>query len=175
MTPLKKPIILVGMMGSGKSTLGRSLAQALSCPFIDADNEIERIAGCSIAEIFANKGEAAFRALEKNVLADLVNQFKGVIATGGGAMMNEETRKNFLQNGLVIWLQANLDTLFERAGYDKARPLLKSANPKQVLGDLLEARQAYYALAPIHIHTDRQDLQETLKKLTQIIDDQGIK
>jgi shikimate kinase len=169
MIALKKPIILIGMMGSGKSTLGRSLAQALSCPFIDADTEIERIAGCSIGEIFSQKGEAAFRALEKSVLADLVDHFKGVIATGGGAIMDEDTRKNILQKGLVIWLQASLDTLFERAGHDKTRPLLKSSNPKEILADLLEIRQAYYALAPIHILNDQEDLLLTLEKLTKII------
>lgn len=151
--PLKvdRPIVLIGLMGSGKSSLGRRLAARLALPFFDADHEIEQAAGLTISEIFARFGEAHFRNGERRVIARLVDGQPKVIATGGGAFMNGETRALILERAITIWLDAEVDTLVERVGRRDHRPLLKGRDARQVLEELAAIRNPVYAQAPIHV------------------------
>lgn len=144
-------IVLIGMMGVGKSSVGRRLAQILHLPFVDADSEIETAANLSIAEIFATYGEAHFREGEQRVLARLLATGPKVLATGGGAFMNEETRENCRRNGITIWLQAEIPILLERVRKKSNRPLLERKNPELVLKNLLREREPTYALADIKV------------------------
>jgi shikimate kinase len=148
-----RAIVLVGMMGVGKSTVGKRLATRLKLPFVDADHEIERAAGRSIEEIFARFGEPAFRDGERRVIARLIDGRRKVIATGGGAFMQEDTRRLILDRATAIWLDADLDVLAERVGRRDGRPLLKNRDPREVLGELAAIRNPVYALAPIHIRS----------------------
>jgi shikimate kinase len=153
---LTRPIVLVGMMGSGKSTIGKRLAHQLAVPFVDADDEIEIAAGLSIAEIFAKLGEAAFRDGERRVLARLITDTPRVIATGGGAFVNDETRQLILAKSDAVWLDAPIDVLVERTARRNTRPLLQSGDPRETLTRLLELRGPLYAQAPLHVPSGRQ-------------------
>lgn len=146
-----RSLVLVGMMGVGKSSVGRRLAQALDLPFVDADKEIEEAANRSIVEIFETYGEAHFRDGEKRVIQRLLTEGPQVLATGGGAFMNEETRAEIADKGISIWLDAELSVLIGRVRRKPTRPLLQQANPEQVLADLLELRNPVYALSDINI------------------------
>lgn len=146
-----RPIVLIGLMGVGKSTIGRRLAKRLALPFVDADAEIERAAGMSVAEIFERFGEPHFRDGERRVIARLIEGPRQVIATGGGAFMNEATRALILARTTAIWLDADLDTITARVGRRDHRPLLKGRDARAVLADLARVRNPVYALAPIHI------------------------
>jgi shikimate kinase len=146
-----RPLVLVGLMGVGKSTVGRRLAARLGLPFVDADTEIERAAGLSIAEIFERYGEAHFRDGERRVIARLIDGTPKVIATGGGAFINDETRALILDRATAVWLDADIDTLVERTGRRNHRPLLRGRNPRDVLTELAAKRNPIYAQAPIHI------------------------
>lgn len=148
-----RPIVLIGMMGSGKSTIGKRLAAALDMPFVDSDHAIEDAAGCTIAEIFAQYGEAEFRDGERRVIARLIEGTPKVIATGGGAFMQPETRDLLLNKAIVIWLDAELDTLVERVGRRGGRPLLEGKDARQVLAKLLAERNPVYAQAHIRIES----------------------
>jgi shikimate kinase len=148
-------LVLVGLMGAGKTTIGRRLAERLALPFIDADDEIEKAAGCSIEEIFAEHGEAAFRAGEQRVIARLLEGPVHVQATGGGAFMNPETRQRIRDKALSIWLRADLEVLFERVSQRHHRPLLKGRDPRQALTDLMAERYPIYGEADIVVDTDR--------------------
>ena len=150
-----KPIVLVGLMGVGKSTIGRRLANRLSLPFADADHEIERAAGMSVNEIFARFGEPYFRDGERRVIARLVDGTPKVIATGGGAFINEETRALILEQALAIWLDAAPQVLAERVRRRDTRPLLRGRDPFEVLTELAAIRNPIYAEAPIHVSSDR--------------------
>ncbi len=147
-----RPIVLIGLMGVGKSTIGRRLAQRIRLPFVDSDHEIEHAAGLTVAEMFERYGEAQFRDGERRVIARLIDGRPKVIATGGGAFMNEATRALILDRATAVWLDADIDVLAERvcrrAG---TRPLLKGGNPKDMLTKLAAVRNPIYALAPIHI------------------------
>ncbi len=145
------PITLVGLMGVGKSTIGRRLAARLNLEFVDADHEIEVAAGLSIPEIFERFGEAHFRDGERRVIARLIDGRPKVIATGGGAFMNEETRALMLENAIVIWIDADVDVLAERVARKDNRPLLKGRNARVALQELATQRNPTYALAPIHV------------------------
>ncbi len=144
-------IVLIGMMGAGKSSVGRRLAQILHLPFVDADSEIETAANLSVAEIFATYGEAHFRDGEQRVLARLLATGPKVLATGGGAFMNEETRENCRRNGIAVWLQAEVPVLLERVRKKSNRPLLERQNPELVLKNLLREREPTYALADLTV------------------------
>jgi shikimate kinase len=146
-----RSIVLVGMMGSGKSTIGARLAQRIGLRFVDADAEIETAAGMSIPDIFATRGEAEFRAGERRVIARLLTQGPRIVATGGGAFMNEETRARIAEHGLSIWLKADVDTLMRRVRKRANRPLLQTEDPEATLRALLAAREPTYALADITI------------------------
>ena len=144
-------IVLVGMMGVGKSTVGRRLAARLGLLFVDADEEIERAAGMTISEMFARYGEAHFRDGERRVIARLMDGAPKVIATGGGAFMQADTRTLILDQATAIWLDADIDILVDRVSRREGRPLLQDRDPKAVLTELAAVRNPVYALAPIHV------------------------
>ena len=146
-----RTIALVGLMGAGKSCIGRLLAGALGLPFVDADKEIEAAAGCSVEDIFAAHGEAAFRDGERRVIARLLTQPKMVLATGGGAFMDPETRKLILERATSIWLRADADLLVRRTARRSNRPLLKRGDPREILGRLIDERYPVYAEADVAV------------------------
>lgn len=146
-----RPIVLIGLMGVGKSTVGRRLAQRMKLDFVDADHEIEHAAGMTITEIFERFGEAHFRDGERRVIARLIDGTPKIIATGGGAFMQEETRALILDQSLAIWLDASPEVLAERVRRRDTRPLLRGKNPYKVLTELARVRNPVYALAPIHV------------------------
>ena len=149
-----RSIVLIGMMGVGKSSIGRRLGSRLGVPFVDADTEIEQAAGMSIADIFTRHGEAAFRSGEARVIARLLNSGPQVLATGGGAVMNEATRALIKERGVSIWLSAELDLLLRRISKRKAeRPMLQTNDPAATLRDLLTTRQPIYAQADIIVQS----------------------
>lgn len=149
----QRPLVLVGLMGCGKSSIGKRLATRLSLPFIDADEEIERVAQKSISEIFADHGEAFFRERETKVIARLLGSGPQVLATGGGAFITPETRQKIRDAGLSIWLRAELPVLMRRVGKRDTRPLLKNGDPEQVMRKLMTARYPIYAEADITIES----------------------
>ncbi len=147
---LPKPLVLVGLMGAGKSAVGRRVASRLDIPFIDADTEIEKAAGCTIGEIFVREGEDGFRAGERRVVARLLDTEPiHVLATGGGAFMEPGTRALIKEKAISLWLRADLDVLFERVSRRSHRPLLKTADPKGTLAALKEQRYPFYAEAEL--------------------------
>jgi shikimate kinase len=149
-----RPLVLVGLMGTGKSTVGKRLAARLHLPFIDADNEIERAAGLSIPEIFDRFGEKEFRDGERRVIARLIDGRPKVIATGGGAFMQDETRALILERAISIWLDADLDVLVDRVKRrEGSRPLLKDRDPREALAELAAIRNPVYAQAQVHVRS----------------------
>lgn len=151
---IARPIVLVGLMGVGKSTIGRKLATRLGIDFVDADHEIEAAAGLSISEIFEKYGEDHFRDGERRVIARLIDGQVKVIATGGGAFMNAATRTLILDKAITIWIDADIRILAERVSRRDTRPLLKGKDPKSVLSSLAELRNPIYRLAPIHVRSE---------------------
>jgi len=150
----RRSIVLVGMMGVGKSSVGRRLAARLSIPFVDADTEIEKAAGMSIADIFARHGEPYFRSGEARVIARLLEGGPQVLATGGGAFMNADTRALIKVKGVSIWLQADFDVLSRRISKRRnERPLLQTADPAETLRSLLAEREPTYALADLTVQS----------------------
>src|SRR5215218_4266191 len=147
----KRSLVLVGLMGAGKSTVGRRLAQKLGLPFLDADHEIEAAAGMTIPDIFSIYGEEYFRDGERRVIARLLQEGPIVLATGGGAFMNEETRQRVAENGISIWLKADLDVLMRRVRKRSTRPLLQNPDPEGTMRRLMEVRHPVYATADITI------------------------
>ncbi|AOF88387.1 shikimate kinase [Sinorhizobium sp. RAC02] len=158
----KRNLVLIGLMGAGKSAVGRLTAQALGIPFIDSDHEIERVSRMSIADLFAAYGEAEFRALETRVIKRLLRSGPRVVSTGGGAYINENTRKHIRRGGLTVWLKADLDVLWERVNKRDTRPLLKTENPRQTLENLMNARYPIYAEADLTV------LSRDVKKETMV-------
>jgi shikimate kinase len=146
-----RPLVLVGMMGAGKTTVGRRLAARLGRHFVDSDEEIERAAGMSIEDIFATHGEADFRAGEVRVIARLLKEREIVLGTGGGAFMNPETRALIRDSAVSVWIRADFDVLFARVSRRANRPLLKTADPRATLQALIDARYPTYAEADITI------------------------
>jgi shikimate kinase len=153
-TMIDRPIVLVGMMGVGKTSIGRKLAERLGLPFVDADEEIEKAAGLSVAEIFERFGEEYFRDGERRVIARLIEGNAKVIATGGGAFINDETRALILSQTHSIWLNADIDVLVERVSRRSHRPLLVGRDPRSVLIELGKKRDPIYAQAEIHASSD---------------------
>ena len=151
---LEKTIVLVGLMGAGKSCIGKRLAANLGLPFVDADREIEAAAGgCSISDIFALHGEKVFRDGERRVIQRLLGNPVHVLATGGGAFMDPSTRALVKERGLSIWLKAELEQLLKRVGRRNDRPLLRDVDPRQKLSELIEARYPTYAEADLTVES----------------------
>lgn len=148
---LDRAVVMVGLMGAGKSAIGKRLAQSLRLNFVDADKEIEEAAGCTIPEIFARFGEPAFRDGERRVIARLLEGSVCVLATGGGAFMDETTRAKIKERGLSVWLRADLDTLVRRTARRNNRPLLHAGEPREILGKLIAQRYPVYAEADVTV------------------------
>jgi shikimate kinase len=144
-------LILVGLMGAGKSSVGRIVATQLGIPFIDSDAEIERVSRMSISELFTAYGEDEFRALEGRVMKRLLKGGPRVVSTGGGAFINDRTRRHIKKGGVSVWLKAELDVLWERVNKRDTRPLLKTENPKQTLENLMNARYPIYEQADLTV------------------------
>ena len=148
-----RSLVLIGLMGAGKSSVGKRLAATLHLPFTDADNEIEEAAGETIQEIFANHGEAYFRDGERKVIARLLSSGPQVLATGGGAYMDPETRNRIADSGLSIWLRAELPILMKRVRRRSNRPLLATGDPKETMKKLMDQRYPVYAEADLVVET----------------------
>ena len=156
----KAQIVMVGLMGAGKSAIGRRLAARLKMPFIDADAEIEAAAGCTVAEIFERHGEAAFREGERAVINRLMDGTPKVIATGGGAFLDESLRTLFKARGISVWLRAELGVLLLRTSRRSHRPILRQGDPKEILGRLIDERYPVYLQADITVDSTDKPLEE---------------
>lgn len=165
----RQPIVLVGLMGVGKSTVGKRLAHRLGLPFVDADNEIEEAAGMSIADIFAQFGEPYFRDGERRVIQRLIDGRPKVIATGGGAFVNDATRALILSDALAIWLDADIDVLVERVRRRDTRPLLRGKDPATVLRELAAVRNPLYAQAHIRVPSNNAPHEATVRAILDAI------
>jgi len=164
-----RPIVLVGLMGVGKSTIGRRLAKRLGLTFVDSDTEIEAAAGYTVSEIFERFGEPSFRDGERRVIARLVEGEPKIIATGGGAFMDPETRSLILERCTAIWLDADLPLLAERVSRRDSRPLLKGKDPLTVLADLARQRNPVYALAHLHIRSEPTPHDTTVERIVEAL------
>ncbi|UWR04478.1 shikimate kinase [Ruegeria conchae] len=151
---LHKTVVLVGMMGAGKTAVGRALAARLGVPFLDSDTEIESAANMTIPEIFARDGEAFFRSKESQIIGRLLDEERGILSTGGGAFLAEGNRKMISDRGASIWLKADLDVLWNRVKHKDTRPLLRTANPYATLRDLYEARVPIYEQSDLVADSD---------------------
>lgn len=165
-----RPLVLIGLMGAGKSTVGKRLAARLHLPFVDADAEIERAAGLTISEIFARFGEKEFRDGERRVIGRLIDGKPKVIATGGGAFMQEETRQLILDRALAIWLDADIEVLADRVSRrEGSRPLLIGRDPREALAELAAVRNPVYALAPVHVHSQPLPHDATVDAILKVL------
>lgn len=167
---LHKTIVLVGMMGSGKTAIGRALASALDVAFLDSDAALEEAAALTIAEIFERDGEAFFRAREAEVIQRLISGPPAILSTGGGAFMNAATRQVIADNAVSLWLNADLNTLWERVRHKDTRPLLRTDDPYSTLKDLFNARTPTYAKAQLHadIASDAS-IEETTEMVIEVL------
>lgn len=160
-----KSIVLVGLMGAGKTSVGRKLAKALELPFTDADEEVVKAAGCSIEDIFKLYGEAAFRDGEERVIQRLLENGPQVLATGGGAFMNPQTRQRIKAHGVSVWLRADLDVLVRRTSRRGGRPLLKTADPRGTLDRLMKERYPVYAETDVAVDTSDEPHDLTVRRI----------
>ena len=168
---LQRSVVLVGLMGAGKTSVGRILAARLGIDFVDADTEIEAAAGESIEEIFASRGEAVFRQGERRVIARLLSGPPRVIASGGGAYMDADTRARIAASGVSVWLKADLDTLVKRISRRGGRPLLKGRRPREVLARLIEERYPVYSEADIRIETGEDPPETVAERIVEALED----
>ncbi len=167
---LKRTVVLVGMMGSGKSAIGKALAARLNVDFIDSDAEIEKAANATIPEIFARDGEAFFRRRESEVIKRLLESEPCILSTGGGAFLADRNRDAITREGVSLWLKASLDTLWERVKHKDTRPLLRTANPRQTLSDLLDQRTPVYELANLRVQTKLgYSIEETTDRAIEVL------
>ena len=162
-------IVLVGLMGAGKSCVGRRLAESLGLPFVDSDEEIEKAAGCGVTDIFDVYGEPAFRDCERSVIARLLNDGPSIIATGGGAFIDQKTRETIKATSTSIWLRADPEVLYQRTKRSRTRPLLATEDPRAKLIALAELRYPVYAEADITVDTGNERLDATVQKVADII------
>ncbi|AUX69776.1 shikimate kinase [Porphyrobacter sp. HT-58-2] len=167
---IDRPIVLVGLMGVGKSTVGRKLAAMLGRDFVDADDAIAEAAQRSIPEIFETFGEAHFRDGERRVIARLIDEGHGVIATGGGAFVDPQTRAAVLEKGIAVWIDCDIDTLVERTARRGNRPLLKQGDPKQILTRLAAEREPFYGEAHIRVVSENGPHADTARAIIEAID-----
>jgi shikimate kinase len=170
---LDRSVVLVGMMGVGKTTVGRKLSALLGLPFVDADEEIERAAQMAIPDIFAQYGEAYFRDGERRVIARLVGDgtHRKVLATGGGAFVDPHTRQLILDRAVAVWIDSDIDTLVERVGRKDNRPLLRNGNPRDILARLHGERAPHYGQAPIRVISAHHPHGVTAHKILKAIDE----
>ena len=166
---LSRTVVLIGMMGAGKTKVGRLLAQRQGLEFIDADTEIQEAAGCSIEDIFETQGEAAFREGERKVVARLLQGPAHVLATGGGAFQNASTRAVIAERAVSVWLKADFDVLWERVSRRTNRPMLKTADPRRTLADLMEKRYPVYALADLTVASLAGPVEETVARVEEAL------
>ncbi len=170
-SPLQQSIVLVGLMGAGKSKIGHLIADSLGVPFTDSDDAIVSSAGMSIASIFELYGDARFRDIEARTIAKLLAGTPKIIATGGGAFIQEETRAVILEKGLSLWLKAQPETLADRISNPASRPLLKDRDPVDVLRELAEIRYPVYAEADLIVDTNGLSITAAVKKVQDAIQD----
>ena len=168
---VEKPIVMVGLMGAGKTSVGRALARRLGMPFVDADKEIEAAAGCSVVDIFSMYGEEEFRRAEQRVIARIFDTPPSlkVISTGEGAFITPAVREMVLGRTLSIWLKADLDLLVKRTNFRDTRPQLLHADSRKILAQLIEERYNIYAKADITVETSDESLRKTLDKVIAAI------
>ncbi|MCB9991669.1 MAG: shikimate kinase [Rhodospirillales bacterium] len=173
---LDRPIVLIGLMGAGKTRTGRQIAQALRLPFTDSDDEIEAAAGMSVSEIFERFGEEYFRDGERRVIQRLLDEGASVIATGGGAVMNEDTAQAIWDNTLSIWIRAELNVMVQRTARRDSRPLLKSGDPEKILAELAGKRYPVYEKADIVVDSHNGPaeaiLNQALEKIRNFLNDE---
>lgn len=167
---IDRPLVLVGLMGVGKSTVGNRVASLIGRDFVDADHEIEEAAQLSISEIFEQFGEQYFRDGERRVIARLMEEKRGVIATGGGAFVDPDTRQLILDQGIAVWIDCAISTLVERTGRKNTRPLLRNGDPREILTRLHKEREPFYSQAPIHVMSDSGPHIETAVKILEAVD-----
>ena len=169
---INKPIVMVGLMGAGKTSIGRALARYLGIPFVDSDKEIEKAAGCSVVDIFAMYGEEEFRRVEKKVIERLLETppLIKVISTGEGAFITPEVRDLVLKKTLTIWLKADLELLVKRTNFRHTRPQLLNTDSRQILAQLIKERYDNYALADIMVETKDENIHKTLNKVLGAIE-----
>ena len=170
---IDRPIVMVGLMGAGKTSVGRALARRLGIPFVDSDKEIEAAAGCSVVDIFSMYGEEEFRRVEQRVIERLLDTPPAlkVISTGEGAFITPAVREMVLARALSVWLRADLDLLVKRTNSRDTRPQLLNADSRKILGQLIDERYKTYALADITVQTRDENLRKTLTKVLNAIED----
>ncbi|KWV92773.1 shikimate kinase [Erythrobacter sp. YT30] len=168
---IDRPIVLVGLMGVGKSTVGRRLANILNREFVDADDAIEEAAQRSIPEIFEEFGEDYFRDGERRVIARLIEEGSGVIATGGGAFVDTETRALILEKAIAVWIDCDIEILVERTSRRDTRPLLKNGDPREILTNLFEAREPFYKQAQVRVVSKNGLHADTAHAIIEAIDE----
>ncbi len=170
-TPLSLPrtVALVGLMGAGKSAIGRRLGQRLGLPFVDADDEIERAAGCTISEFFERFGETEFRNGERRVISRLLEEPPHVLSTGGGAYIDAATRALMREKALTVWLRADLDVLYDRVKKRSHRPLLRQGDPREILGRLIDQRYPIYAQADLIVESTAQPADRTTEQVIEAL------
>ena len=169
---LTKPIVMVGLMGAGKTSIGRALARNLGIPFVDSDKEIEKAAGCSVVDIFAMYGEQEFRRVEEKVIERLIDTppLIKVISTGEGAFITPAVRKTVLDKALTVWLKADLELLVKRTNFRHTRPQLLNTDSRKILAQLINERYDTYALANVMVETRDENIHKTLNKVLSAID-----
>jgi shikimate kinase len=167
---ISRPVVLVGLMGVGKSTVGRRLAAMLKRDFVDADEAIVTAAQRSIPEIFENFGEPYFRDGERRVIARLIEEGHGVIATGGGAFVDPSTRALILERAIAVWIDCDIATLVQRTAKRNTRPLLRNGNPREILTKLADERRPFYAEAPIRVVSENGPHGATAQRIIEAID-----
>jgi shikimate kinase len=173
MSGLKRTVALVGMMGAGKSAIGKRLAAKLGVPFRDADEEIEAAAGTSVSEIFERFGEPAFRDGERKVIARLLGEPPHVLATGGGAFVNAETRARIKAEAMSVWIRVPLDTLVARVERRDTRPLLRTGNPREILAKLLKEREPVYAQADLIVDSEDGPHSGAVERIMSALHERG--
>lgn len=167
---IDRPVVLVGLMGAGKSTVGRRLAAMLGRDFIDADDAIEEAAQRKVSEIFEEFGEAYFRDGERRVIARLLDENGGVIASGGGAFVDPETRALILERAIAVWIDCDIETLVERTSRRSHRPLLKTGDPRQILTRLAREREPFYSEAHVRVKSENGPHKDTARAIIEAID-----
>ena len=169
---VEKPIVMVGLMGAGKTSIGRALARNLGIPFVDSDKEIEKAAGCSVVDIFSMYGEKEFRRVEQKVIERIIDTppLVKVISTGEGAFITEAVRQTVLEKALTIWLKADLELLVKRTNFRQTRPQLLNTDSRQILAQLIKERYDIYALADVMVETRDENIHKTLNKVLNAIE-----